>query len=383
MIQVVAWWLWVELLGVIALPFILTLFKSLPDRGYALGKALSILLISYLLWLVGLAGILPNTRWSILLIVALLSLCSFFLFMRHRSQMSHFISQNRSVIIVTEVLFLFSFVIWAIVRAHNPEIVHTEQPMDFTFFNGILRSQYFPPNDPWFSGHHISYYYFGYLMMAMLTKLVAVPASIGYNLALALLFALAAIGAFSIVFNLVQMVSKDKAKAICFGLVASISLLVLGNLEGMLEFLYAHGLGGGDFWRWVGIEGLAYPMEAGHCFTTDSWWWCRASRIINTVVNGNSLDYTITEFPFFSFLLGDLHPHLMSLPFILLGLTFSLNLLASRESLGLAWLKKNPIQMLVVIICLGGLGFLNAWDLPTFTFIFIAAMFMQMYLQEG
>ncbi|MBI3743867.1 MAG: hypothetical protein HY261_06215 [Chloroflexi bacterium] len=64
--------------------------------------------------------------------------------------------------------------LWVIVRAHNPAIAHTEQPMDFALLNGILKSPHFPPNDPWYSGQSISYYYFGYLMFAGVTKLTAI-----------------------------------------------------------------------------------------------------------------------------------------------------------------------------------------------------------------
>ena len=154
------WWLSVEFLGLIALPFTVVLFKKLPDRGYAFGKVLSILFVSFLLWVAAYAHILPNSRWAIILIIVILALGSLFLAIRHRQQIASFISQNRRVIIATEVLFLLSFVLLAVMRAYNPDILFGEKPMDFAFLNGILRSDYFPPNDPWLSGHSISYYYY-------------------------------------------------------------------------------------------------------------------------------------------------------------------------------------------------------------------------------
>jgi len=383
LIDVFIWWLTVELLGFIALPVTFSLFKGLPDRGYAFGKVLAILIVSYILWLAASAHILPNTRWAIILIIALLAVGSLFLLMRRRRQIASFISENRGVIIATEAIFLLSFVLLVVVRAYNPDILFGEKPMDFAFLNGILRSQYFPPLDPWLSGYSISYYYFGYVMMATLTKLTGIAPSVSFNLSLALIFALAAIGAFSLVYNLVRLSRGGFKAALGFGLVAVGFLLILGNLEGVLELFHAHGAGGEGFWGWVGIAGLDHPYNSAHWYPTDHWWWWRSTRVINTIVNGASLDYTITEFPSFSFLFADLHPHLMALPFVLLNLGFCLEIMSSSASLGLGWLRRNWPKFLVFAISLGALGFLNSWDLPTYIFLFALVALIGAYLARG
>ena len=59
--------------------------------------------------------------------------------------------------------------LWSVFKAYNPEIAYTEKPMEMAFLNAILRSDRFPPLDPWLSGFSISYYYFGYLLVALLT----------------------------------------------------------------------------------------------------------------------------------------------------------------------------------------------------------------------
>jgi len=377
------WWLAVEFLGLIALPFTVVLFKKLPDRGYAFGKALSILFVSFLLWVAAYAHILPNSRWAIILIIAILALGSLFLAIRRRNEIASFISQNRRVIIATEAIFLLSFVLLAVMRAYNPDILFGEKPMDFAFLNGILRSDYFPPNDPWLSGHSISYYYFGYLMMATLTKLTGIEPSVAFNLSLTLIFALTAIGAFSIVYNLVKMSQGGMKAAIGFGLVAAGFLLILANLEGVLELFHAHGVGSDGFWEWVGIKGLDNPYNSAHWYPTDHWWWWRSTRVIDTLSNGASLDYTITEFPSFSFLFADLHPHLMALPFVLLNLGFCLEVFSTPSILGLAWIKRNWPKLLIFALCLGSLGFINTWDLPTYTFIFVVAALMSAYWARG
>ena len=383
MIDVFIWFITVELLSLIALPATLVLFKSLPDRGYAFGKALSILIISFLLWLAASAHILPNTQWAIILIIALLAAGSLFIFIRRRDQIMSFISENRRVIIATEAIFLLSFVLMAVVRAYNPDIIHTEKPMDFAFLNGILRSDYFPPNDPWLSGYGLNNYYFGHMIMATLTKLTGISSAVTFNLSIALVFALAAIGAFSIVYNLVKLYRGGTKAAIGFGLVAVGFVLILGNLEGVLELLYAHGLGGEGFWSWIGIEGMDTPYHSAHWYPTEHWWWWRATRMIQTTVGGVSLDYTIAEFPSFTFILGELHANLMSLPFVLLCLALSLNILNTKETLGLSWLKMNILPFLIMIICLGAVGTIHTWDLPIYVFIFIGAIFIQTRFKQS
>lgn len=379
MVHIIIWWLVVQLLGFIALPFTSVIFRGLPDRGYAFGKALAILLVSYILWLAASAHILPNSQWSIILIIVLLAVGSFFLFMRRRHEIASFIAENRGVIIATEAIFLLFFIIYAVVRAYNPEILYTEKPMDFAFLNAILRSEYFPPHDPWLSGYHINYYYFGHLIMAILSKLTGTASSVSFNLFVILVFALTAIGAFSIVYNLVRLSRGGFKAALGFGLAAAGFLLILGNLEGVLELLYAHNIGGEGFWKWVGINGMEQPYHSSSWYPTSWWWWWRASRVIPPF---NGID-TIAEFPFFGFLLGEPQARLMALPFVLLSLVLSLNILTSKEPIGLAWLRRNPLSFVVLIVCLGSLGPLHAWDLPIYIFIFLVATLLPAYLRRS
>lgn len=384
MIHTAIWWLCAEILGFIALPFTFRLFNNLPDKGYAFSKAVGIILPSYLLWLIVSGGILPNSQWTIILIISILALGASFLFAHYRGEITQFLSRNRRIIITTEVIFLVSFVLLAIMRSYVPEIRGTEKPMDFAFINSILRADQFPPPDPWLSGHHLNNYYFGHLMVATLTKLTTTPPSIGFNIAQCLIFALAATGVFSIVFNLVRMTGgEEKSRtAVRFGLIGCVLLLVIGNLEGIVEILYARGVGGADFWQWIGIKGRMRPPTGGHWLPPEHWWWWESTRVIDTVVNGSSLDYTITEYPSFSFILGDLHAHVMSLPFTLLCSAISLNLLVSKARLGLTWLKKNAPTFVLMLVCLGALGALHSWDLPAYTFIFLMAILIQIHLDQ-
>ena len=122
---------------------------------------------------------------------------------------------NRWLVLATELLFLFVLAGWAAFRAYNPDIAGTEKPMEFAFINGILRSPLFPPQDPWLSGYGISYYYFGYVMLAALVNLTGVDPAVAFNLGVALWYALVMIGAFGVVYDLVRLAGiRDQGSGI-------------------------------------------------------------------------------------------------------------------------------------------------------------------------
>lgn len=380
MIDILVWFAAIEILGLLAFPLAFILFRRLPDRGYTFAKPLALVLVSYILWMLGLTQFIPNSPVTIIAIMSGILVISGLLLRRHLTAISSFLRSEWKTVLVAEVVFLGFFAFWLLIISDAPAINHTEKPMDFAFLNAILQSSSFPPEDPWLAGHPISYYYFGHFMMASITKLTAVPSPQGYNLAVALVPALLAMGVFGLVYNLIRLSGGRARAAIGFGLVATVLLILIGNLEGMLELANARGWGGEGFWHWVGIKGLEGNASASPgAFPEQPWWWWRATRVIDTLSGGQSLDYTITEFPFFSFILGDLHPHVVSLPFIVMFLGAALNLFQTREQLGLGWLIRHPVESLMVALLLGSLAFINAWDFPVFAIVLGVVIFARTY----
>ncbi|MCL0102330.1 DUF2298 domain-containing protein, partial [Dehalococcoidia bacterium] len=372
MLDAFVWWLTSFAIGLVALPITCRLFRWLPDQGYAFGRPLGILLFSYIFWVLGMANVLPNDRLGVAVSLLLVIAVAAWVAVRNRKALLRFVVSQWRVILITEMVFIVIFVVWGLVRSYTPTIAHTEQPMDFALLNAILVSPEFPPSDPWFSGEPISYYYFGYLMHAGLTTLTGIPSSISYNLALMSTAAMTATGIMSLVYNLVRSVRRvgDKrasaVTALGFGLAAVLLMLFLGNLVGALEFLRVNNVGSVDFYRWVDIDGLLGGVGSSTWYPSETWWWWRSTRVINTFTDGVGIDYTITEFPFFSFLLGDLHPHVMALPFTLLALAVSCSLFRMPAVLGIRWIRDCPGEVLLCTLIFGSLGFLNSWDLPTF-----------------
>ncbi len=347
MLHVLSWWLLIQLLGLAALPLAYRLFKWLPGRGYAFAKPLGLLLTSYVLWLGGSLGYLHNTVGGAIVAIAVTAGISIAWYAGRRDEnepsLLRFLQDHQRLILTVEILFAVGFVAWAGLRAYAPDKIMSsggEKFMEIAFLNGILRSPTFPPKDPWLSGFAISYYYFGYVMMALMTRLSGTASGVSFELYDALMFALTLTGAFGVVNSLVAGGSRTRAddgQALRYGLLGSLFVAVMGNLEGLLEALYAQGLLPQAFWRWIDIPDL---MEAGRVsgswYPGPGWWWWRASRVIrdrDLLGKPMPLD-PIDEFPFFSFLLGDNHPHVLALPFVLLAIALALNLLRRQRQVG-------------------------------------------------
>ncbi|MBI4497936.1 MAG: hypothetical protein HY689_08575, partial [Chloroflexi bacterium] len=368
------WWAALQALSLATVPLARLLFRSLPDRGYAFTKVLGPLLLAVLLWWSGSLSLLPNQRGTVLLLAYALVLGGLAGLGLLRREGAALPRRMLLAVVLTEVVFGATFAFWAVVRAYSPEIDGTEKPMDFAFLNASYRSRTFPPEDPWLSGFPIRYYYLGYLNAAALTRLVDVPTAVGYNLALATLAAQAATAACGLAYNLAEGVRRATSRPVgplLAGLLAAVLLVGVGNLEGMLELVRARGWGSDALWSWVDVQDLQATAPSDRWYPTDAWFWWRATRIIHTHVDGQSLDYTITEFPFFSFLLGDLHPHVMALPLVLTALGMALQVLLDPQPPQAS--LRQPLAVLGPGALLGALGFTNIWDLPTLGAVILVA----------
>ena len=386
MLEALTWWAAAMLVGLIAFPITFVFFNRLPDRGYAFTKVIGLLLVSYCLWIGATLGIYPNSRGSIILIMVLLALLSAVLAGRHRQELGDFLRKGWPYLLLVEGLFLSTFALAVYVRSFAPEIQWGEKPFELAFVNAINRSEFFPADDPWLSGSSISYYHFGYLMASTLTKLTGLATNYTFYLTLSLVAALAATAIFGVVYNLLASarMATDKALAVAprliprvvvFGLVGAGLLLLVSNLEGVFEMLAAHGIGSSNFYDWVGVFNLNDAESSDKWYPTKFWWWWRATRI--------GSDWDIQEFPFFSFQFGDLHPHVLALPFTITAVAIAFQLFRFGDGLDSRWIIRHPWRLLFTALAIGALGFMNLWDLPTFFFLAAAVAFMANWLKKG
>ena len=385
MIDFLTWLIAIELIGIIALPIVYYLTPWLPDRGYSLAKPVALLLVFYPLWLLASTPLIPNSTLIIWLILIAIIAVSVWLFRRYRSEIVSFYRREQNTLIIMEVVFITVFSIWVLLKIYDPGINHTEQPMDFAFLNASASSQHFPPQDPWLAGESVSYYYLGYLIFGGVSRLADVSTSVGYNLALATVAAMAATVIFGLAYNLVRLAGGKLGSALVTGSAALLLLLGIANLVSGLEMVRAGGGGTQGFWEWVDIKGLDSPQQSSEWHPDESgWWWWRATRVIDTVEDGSSRDYTITEFPFFSFLLGDLHPHVMSLPFVLAWMGFMLNFIVSPVRLGMRWGLPDYdtlVSLGIMGLFLGALAFINFVDIAVFGAAFVGITAIKGYSQ--
>ena len=382
MANALTWLLAAELIGLLAFPLAFILFSGLKDRGYSVAKPLGLILLSWPLWMLGSLHIVPTTPLTLWAALGLFAVVSGWFAMRRRAEMLDFVRRERRALLLGEVVFLVLYGAWVIYRVYDPSIDSTEKPMDFAFLNASILAGFFPPEDPWLRGHDLPYYYFGYLMMGNLTELTFIPSRISYNLALALIPAMAGSAAYGLVYNLTRAHGTSSRKGMGFALVAPVLLLAVSNLQGALEFVRLRQWAPASFWDWLGIKNFG-ALEAASWRPTEHLWWWRGTRVIDSLnEQGGSLDYTITEFPFFSFLLGDLHPHVMSIPFVLLFLAFGLSAFMSPARLSARWILEQPGTVVVAALLLGALAFVNAWDIVTFAALWAALLAFKAVRQE-
>src|SRR5215207_2180812 len=382
-----SWYLLIALLGWLTFPLTYALFPALADRGYTLSRAFGLLVWGYVFWLLASFRLAQNDVGGLLLGLVSLGGLSAWAFVNCRSEIGQWLRENRKLVLTTEILFLLTFGFMAFVRSANPEIVGTEKPMELMFINGIMNSPTFPPRDLWLSGYSISYYYFGYAMASMLALFTGVPATMAFNLMIALIFGLSAIGAYGILYNLLanyqlsrgvpqgritdNQASVSNLKSPFAPLLAPLFLLLVSNVEGFLDVLHTRGFlwkDGSNFWTWLDIPDLREaPAQTVAWIPERFWWWWRASRVIQDYELNGTVREVIDEFPFFSYLLGDLHPHVLAMPFNLLAIAVALNLFLGgwrgRMNLFFGELRINKAGFFTIALVLGGLAFLNTWDI--------------------
>src|SRR5688572_1978571 len=306
MLNFIAWYFTITILGLLTFPLAYRLLPALADPGYALSRSLGLLLWGFIFWLSVSLGMAQNNLGGLLLALAVLvGLAVWANWRPSTTQTAAFnfrsvfdwLKSNLRYVLSVEVLFFIAFAFWAFVRANNPELVGTEKPMEIAFINAIIHSPTFPPHDPWLSGYAISYYYFGYVLTAMLAEITATVGSIAFNLMLALIFGLSAIGAYGLLYNLLSaywtandgksgLSATNRLKSTIGAFLAPLFLIILGNWEALLEVLRKRGIGWSvnadgtisvpaPFWTWLNMLDLKDPPAPlqGSIFERFSFWW--------------------------------------------------------------------------------------------------------------
>ncbi len=389
----VIWFIVIEGLGLIVAPVLWRAFPSLPDRGLAFAKTIGLLAVSWIGWWLASLQVLSWTRLSIVIAVVFVSLGAGLAVRGTGRKWFAWVGSNWRIVLALELTFLIAFAGFTAIRAFNPDLWHParggEKPMEFAYLNAVIRTASFPPYDPWYAGGYLNYYYWGYVLVATLTKLTGVVPAVAFNLAVPTLFALTAAGAFGAASNLAllgasQALVKPSSRLAVFAGTLGVALtVVVGNLDAFGQLVArlaraATGLGAGGLGSITSlIAGIPAVLVAGAPLEGFDFW--RSSRVIP--------NNTINEFPFWTFLFSDLHAHMISLAFqvtmigVLIALVASPPRIVARErppniasqissllgidtigvGLGLGWL-------------LGAIRVINTWEFPTYVGLSVIAI---------
>jgi YYY domain-containing protein len=407
---VITWYLALQMLALAAVPLCWRVFRTLGDRGYAVAKTLGLLGAGYIAWLLPSLHALSFGRLAVVVGFAAMVLISLLAIgFRPRPMLADLRGRWREIV-TTEVVFLAAFLFFVFLRSMNPDLWHParggEKPMDFAYFNAVLRSTHFPPIDPWFAGGYINYYYFGYALLGAVTRITGIVPEVAFNLAVPTCFALLVVNSWSFVANLLRRLAPAMRisrgwRPLLAALVGPLLVALIGNLDLARRFGAGdYGWGNGRAADWSDPVGIGGDIVRGvwRAFTvraplpTDVFW--APSRVAEGVIN---------EFPFWTFLFADFHPHLMALPFTSAALIVALGVIAAPrwrgqeapaeegrtgmfgggEALVMAALRmpfraalERVLLVVVAALATGALYPLNTWDFPTYTAIIAGAFLL-------
>ena len=262
-------------------------------------------------------------------------------------------------------VFVAAFLFLVAIRAVDPA-VHPgggEKFLDFGLLQALFRADALPPEDFWFAGESVAYYYGGHLVSTLLAWLTGTPPRYAYNLALAGFYATLV----AAVYDLAGAVAADRlgpgSRRIA-GAVAAFFVGIASNLATAAKLALSalpEGL------RRSVAESVATTAEytVGELLAgADSFSYWSASRVIPGTVN---------EFPLFAWLNGDLHAHMMGAPFLVLaaGVGYAVYRTPAAEP------RRRAALAFGVVPVLGGFqAIVDTWGFPTvFGLLWLALAF--------
>ena len=225
--------------------------------------------------------------------------------------------------LIWDAVFLVFFAAMLSTRFVTPSISFAEKFMDHAFLASVMREPVVPPLDPWFAGGTLDvYYYLGYWLMGVLGVTAGVPSTVTYNLALPTIVGAAAVTAYATGRLLVPRLPW-----------APLLLFIMVNPAFIREVV------------------LGMPVS--------KILW-NSTRVI---------DGTINEYTFFSFMWGDLHPHVSGI-FVQFLLIFLIVYALCR------WGEAEERTKWTVVglsaLALGSMPPVNSWDVLLYAPIIVA-----------
>ncbi|ABU56662.1 DUF2298 domain-containing protein [Roseiflexus castenholzii] len=239
-----------------------------------------------------------------------------------------------------EALFLSAFAFMLALRWLNPDLWQPiwggEKPFEFGFLNALIRTPVLPPYNPFYSDGVINYYYYGFFLMSLPVRLTGIAPEVAYNLIVPTLFGLMLSAVFAVIVRIRGLWRWGVAGALLVG--------VAGNLAAVVPANWARGVAPVIAALTEGLPGFGERLGD---------WFVGPTRVI---------PFTINEFPYFSFLFADLHPHTIALPLTVLMMALTFEALVAQPG---AW-QERFARWGMTALTLGALAVTNSWDFPTY-----------------
>lgn len=320
---VIKWWGTLFLLGTVSFPLTKKMFAAWYDNGYLFAKAVGMAFVTYIVYVAARFHVAPFSFESICIAMIVLFFLGILLHMRNKERSEGPVTLQKLLIIAFEEVFFFVALLgWSWVKGHEPSIHGLEKFMDFGFMQSILNSSYFPAPDMWYAGYPINYYYFGHTVVAVLTKLSAISLDNTFNLMLSTIFALCVTMSFSIGVQLCRLSRFRVVWQLFNGFLTAFLVSLAGNMQTLYAFTKGYtGENVQPFWQllWTANEFISKLPEG-----LERYWYANATRFI---------PFTIHEFPSYSFVVSDIHGHVLSIPFVLLALAFLISLFTQVQKI--------------------------------------------------
>ncbi|HKV59515.1 MAG TPA: DUF2298 domain-containing protein, partial [Ktedonobacteraceae bacterium] len=214
MVELLQMWALVEVLGIICLPLTFTIFKNLPDRGWAFSKIVALALLAFCVWLPLMTlQFLPFSQLFIAGVVLIILAFNVIGYARIWKSVLQLIRTHLAYIITCELIFLGMVFVLGWIRSYGPNIQGFEMYMDEGFLASIMRSPHFPPSDMWLSGYPLNYYYYAHYVIALLAKLIGQSPSVAFNTGICIYYGLTAVNIFGVTCNIVAWAMHRRRNA--------------------------------------------------------------------------------------------------------------------------------------------------------------------------
>ena len=352
---VALWLLTYLVLLYVGMPLAHALLPDLDDLGAGVALPLALALVWLVVFFLGRVSI-TLALWVGLLVLGALAATLWY----RGYDIDH--AAYVRVALVFSVAFCFLIAVRAVDPAAMP--LAGEKFLDMSLLQSSLRGTTVPPEDAWFAGESVRYYYGGHLLASLLARITGTEGRFAYNLALAGYYAMLVTAAYGLARSIAAHRGFSAHRA---GLAGAFFVGVASNLQTSFRFggaILEHaagefGLLGAPLgylaagWNWVAGLFFPLPRDRGIASSISEFSYWSASRVI---------DNAITEFPLFAWLNGDLHAHMMSTPFLLVVATILLQVFVA----GTGRSRTRTLGTLFgVLPALGAVvAVVNTWSFP-------------------